>query len=143
MSGPRVLIVDDDASIRGLLRVLAERAGVVADEAADGIRTLELLGTKTYDAVLLDLAMPLVNGFDIINRLKHKTQRPVVIVLSALNRATFADLDPKVVHCVIRKPFDVEMVMALMVSAATELHQQRERMAAAQPPLDAGREFRL
>ena len=143
MSGPRILIVDDDAALRGLLRVLADRAGVVADEAADGTRALELLEAKNYDAVLLDLAMPHVNGFDIIKRLGHKTQRPVVIVLSALTRVSFADLDPSVVHCVVRKPFEIDMLMTLMVSAATELHQHRAAKAAAQPAADAGRELRL
>ena len=127
MSATRILIVDDDAAIRGLLRVLAERSGIITDEAADGTQALQLLDTKIYDAVLLDLAMPRVNGFDIIDRLRHKSHRPVVIVLSALTTVRFTDLDPSIVHCVIRKPFDVDMLMARMVAAATQLHQQREQ----------------
>ena len=127
--GPRILIVDDDASIRGLLRVIAERTGILADEASDGVHALELLDRNPYDVVLLDLAMPRVNGFDVIERLRSKIRRPAVIVLTALSRPNFRDIDPSVVHCVIRKPFDLELVMTLILSAATALYERREQHA--------------
>ena len=142
MSRTRILIVDDDAAIRGLLRVIAERSNVITDEASDGVQALQLLDRNAYDAVLLDLAMPRVNGFDIIDCLRQKPQRPVVIVLSALATVTFRDLDPTVVNCIVRKPFDVDMLMALMIAAASELHEKRES-AIAPPPRDAERQLRM
>ena len=129
VGGPRILIVDDDASIRGLLRVIAERTGILADEASDGIHAIELLDRNPYDVVLLDLAMPQVNGFDVIERLRSKIRRPVVIVLTALSRPNFRDIDPSVVHCVIRKPFDLDLVMTLIMSVATALYERRDQHA--------------
>lgn len=129
LSSPRILIADDDASIRGLLRVIAERSGVLADEAANGADALELLDRNTYDLLLLDLAMPWVNGFDLIERVRHKARRPAIIVLSAFSRQALGELDPSIVQCIVRKPFDVDLLMALIVSAATALWQRREQTA--------------
>ena len=125
MAQSRILIVDDDAAIRGLLRVVAERARVQADEASDGVRALELLSAHSYDIVLLDLSMPRLNGFDFIERLRHKSVRPAVIVLSALDRVNFTDLDPSVVHCILRKPFDLDLLMAMIVSISETMQKQR------------------
>jgi DNA-binding response OmpR family regulator len=127
--GPRILIVDDDASIRGLLSVIAGRTGILADEASDGVHAIELLDRHPYDVVLLDLAMPRINGFDVIERLRSKIRRPAVIVLTALSRPVFGDLDPSIVHCVIRKPFEVDLVMTLILSAATALYERRDQHA--------------
>lgn len=126
MSCPRILIVDDDPSIRGLLRVIAKRTGTLADEAADGFSALELIDRHAYDVVLLDLAMPLANGFDLIEGLRQKSRRPAVFVLSAMGRHNLRDLDPSIVHCVVRKPFDVDLVTALMVSAASGMWRARD-----------------
>jgi len=131
-TGPRILIVDDDAAIRGLLRVVAERSGVRSDEAANGAHARELLERSPYDLVLLDLAMPSVNGFDLIDSLGGRPRRPAVFVLTALERHDFARLDPDVVHCVIRKPFDLELVATLIVATATALYEQRVRQS--RPP---------
>ena len=125
--GPRILIADDDASIRGLLRVIAERNGLHADEAPNGVEALDLMDRYVYDVVLLDLSMPHVNGFDLIDLLRHKSRRPAVIVLTALSRSSFRDLDPAVVHCVIRKPFDLDLLMTLVVSAANALYDRRQK----------------
>jgi len=129
VKGPRILIADDDASIRGLLRVIAQRAGLHADEAANGAVALDLLDHNVYDVALIDLAMPHVNGFDLVDLLRHKSRRPVVIVLTALSRSGFRDLDPAVVHCVVRKPFDLDLLITLIVSAATALYERREQQA--------------
>lgn len=126
MGGPRILIADDDASIRGLLRVIAARAGLHADEAANGSDALDLLDRNVYDVALVDLAMPRTNGFDLVDLLRHKPRRPVVIVLTALSRSAFYELDPAVVHCVVRKPFDLDLLMTLIVSAANALYERRE-----------------
>lgn len=143
MSAPRILIADDDASIRGLLRVIAERSGILADQAANGSDALELLDRHTYDVLLLDLAMPWVNGFDLIERVRHNERRPAIIVLSAFSRDALAELDPSIVHCVVRKPFDVDLLMALIVSAATALWQRREHNARQGAASDRSAEARL
>lgn len=125
MPEPRLLIVDDDPSIRGLLRVIAQRAGILADEATDGVHCLELLERRDYDLIVLDLAMPRLNGFDVVRHLRNRRPRPAVFVLTALARSAFAELDAEVVHCILRKPFDVDLLMSLIVMTATGIHEAR------------------
>lgn len=123
---PRILIVDDDSSIRTLLSVVASRAGVEADVAADGVEALEKLRTATYDLIVLDLSMPRMNGFDLVRELRGRNPRPAVIVLTALPERQHQSLDPEVVHCVVRKPFDLGTFMALFVATAADVCESRQ-----------------
>ena len=139
MNSPRILIVDDDSSIRTLLSVVAARAGVEADVAPDGIEAMQKLEADDYDLVVLDLSMPRMNGYDLIERLRGHRPRPAVIVLTALPTKNFIDLDPEVVHCVVRKPFDLNTFMALFVATATEMCAARRQGSIIEfPQRDAG-----
>jgi two-component system, NtrC family, response regulator PilR len=139
MNSPRILIVDDDSSIRTLLSVVAARAGVEADVASDGIEAMQKLEADDYDLVVLDLSMPRMNGYDLIERLRERRPGPAVIVLTALSTKNFIDLDPEVVHCVVRKPFDLNTFMALFVATATEMCAARRQGNIIEFPLrDAG-----
>jgi len=75
----RVLIVDDDAVIRELLCAILRQRDLVVDEAADGQEALELLKENIYSVVLLDLLMPNVDGFGVLEGL---TSSPVVLVIT-------------------------------------------------------------
>jgi DNA-binding response OmpR family regulator len=122
---PRILIVDDDSSTRALLSVVASRASVESDVAADGQEGIEKVRRSSYDLVVLDLTMPRMNGFDFIRELRNMQPRPAVIVLTALPVSHHLDLDPTVVHCVVRKPFDLGTFMALFVATATDVAASR------------------
>ena len=136
MSAPRVLIVDDDRAIRQLLRLITERSGLVTDEAANGEECLSLMKRHPYDLILLDLSMPGSNGFDVIENLRDSADRPAVIVVTALSRWVFTELDPDVVTCVVRKPFDVTEVSWVIVQVASGVHARRKHPQQ-QVPLDA------
>ncbi len=86
--GPRVLlVVDDDANIRQLVRQELEPLGYTIHEASDGMAALAQLRTLRPDAILLDLSMPALNGFEVTAILKntpHSAGIPIVIV-SALD----------------------------------------------------------
>ncbi len=80
---PRILVVDDDVTIRAMFsRALAKYGDV--ESAAGGEEALQLLGEKKFDAITLDLAMPRVDGFGVLARLGDKTAKnhetPVVVV---------------------------------------------------------------
>ena len=67
---PRILIVDDEASVRSALRKLLERGGFEVREAASGKAALELIaGDSTIEAVVSDVLMPEINGVDLYDRL--------------------------------------------------------------------------
>lgn len=90
MSGKRILIVDDEAPMRHLLSKQLKRAGFDPTTAADGEAALAaatglLNGAPTFDAVVLDVVMPGMDGFEVCRRLKAnpRTDGIPVIFLSA------------------------------------------------------------
>lgn len=112
----RVLIADDDPSIRRLLETLARREGIHVDTAADGAEAIDFLGRHEYSLVLLDLMMPRVNGFAVIDWLGHnpRPHKPTVFVISAYADQMYRSVDTSVVCGVLHKPFDVGEVGSLL-----------------------------
>lgn len=127
----QILIADDDPGIVRLLKLLVERQGFLVDTARDGREAIEKIENGSYVLMLLDLQMPHFNGFDVIAHLREQSKRPVVLVVTALPASQLSKLDPAVVHAVIRKPFDVELLAAIISSTTGML----ERTA---PVLGAG-----
>jgi len=84
----RVLIVEDDADVRRLIHMTLKHAGIECSEADSGSAALEAIRAEPPDAIVLDVVLPGVHGFDICRRL-HGSQRygqiPIVIV-SAIHR---------------------------------------------------------
>lgn len=116
MSTQRILIADDDPSIRRLLTTLARREGIAVDAAADGEETIEYLESASYTIILLDLMMPKVDGFGVIEWLKTHPRRdkPVVFVISAYADHMYQSVDNQIVSGVLHKPFDVGEVGSLI-----------------------------
>ena len=71
MTGQRILIADDMSSGRELIRTVLERGGYSVLEAADGQQALDLVEQELPDLVILDLQMPILNGFDVLRRLRE------------------------------------------------------------------------
>jgi DNA-binding response OmpR family regulator len=109
----KVLVVEDDASIRMFLETLLQRNGYACELSADGDDAVRRLRRSTYDAILLDLMLPGQFGFDIIRFLnaERPAMSPRVIVLTAASHATLRDFDASQVHTVMRKPFDVHALL--------------------------------
>jgi CheY-like chemotaxis protein len=109
MSEPRVLVADDDRSIRQLVCTIVRREHFTVDAAADGQEAIELLKQHEYAVVLLDLMMPRVDGFGVIEHLRANppSTKPIILVISAYTDQKFKEVDPELVAGVIRKPFEV------------------------------------
>ena len=124
-----ILIVDDDSSIRTLLRLVAERRGLSVDVAADGIEALNLLGERRYDLAIIDLMMPRLNGYELVDGMARHAEhdRPAVVIATAMTDSLIGLLDASIVHSIVRKPFDIEMLGDLM----TEIVVQSRKRAAA------------
>jgi CheY-like chemotaxis protein len=109
--------------IRHLLSIVLRRLGIPHDSVADGHSALELMREHHYDVLLLDLMMPVISGYELIEHLKQDAQRPcTIIVMSAVSEADLARLDPEIVTNVVHKPFDVDAVAALVRDAARAVH---------------------
>lgn len=117
----RVLVVDDDRAIRALVAKIVERAGFEVDTAADGAEAIALLEERDYGVLVVDLMMPKVDGFEVVARIGRRTgRRPAVIVVTAAAESVaLRKLDGSVVHSVIRKPFDINVLGDLITAAAS------------------------
>ena len=75
-----VLVADDEKEIRELLRLYLENAGYKVVEAEDGQQALELLKNKEIDLCLLDIMMPKMDGYHVLQELRKESNIPVVII---------------------------------------------------------------
>jgi CheY-like chemotaxis protein len=105
----KVLVADDDQAIRQLVCTIVRREQFEVDCAADGNEAIEFLQHYDYAVILLDLMMPRVDGFGVIDYLRaHMPEaKPIVLVITAYADQTFKEVDPNVVAGVLRKPFEV------------------------------------
>lgn len=80
MAASRILVVDDDDDIRGLLRTLLERAGHEVVDAPDGRAGLRELYAGSPDLIVLDVAMPGLDGWGTLERIREVTDVPVLML---------------------------------------------------------------
>ncbi len=75
-----ILIVDDEEKIREVIREYAEFDGYETDEATDGMQAVEKCRKKTYDAIVLDIMMPRLDGFSTCKEIKKICDTPVLML---------------------------------------------------------------
>jgi len=110
LSGRNVLVVDDEADIRFLLRTTLELAGYIVVEAAHGEAALEQVSRLQPDAVVTDRMMPRCGGDELIRRLRAEEKTasiPVVMVTGTRGAHSGAD-------AVLTKPFDPRDLVRLL-----------------------------
>ncbi|MDP9054029.1 MAG: response regulator [Acidobacteriota bacterium] len=114
-TGGRLLVVDDSADNRDILRRHLEKQGYGVTTAADGGQCLELLRSGEFDLVLLDVLMPGMDGFEVLQRMKADAalRATPVVMISALDESN------SVVRCIqmgaedyLMKPFDPVLLSA-------------------------------
>lgn len=104
-----ILVIDDDRNTVVLLKAVLERAGHSVVAADGGARGLELLRERDYDAILLDLAMPRPDGFEVLNTLEQEKPSllPRILVVTAVTAQQWSELDISRLGGLIQKPFDL------------------------------------
>lgn len=120
----RVLVVDDEPAIRALVAKIVERAGHPVDTARDGAEAIAMVEKSRYAVIVLDLMMPIVDGYGLIRHLKTlDSPRPATIVISAGDSSSLRQLDGAMVHSIVRKPFDIDVLGDLVSAAAASAEQ--------------------
>ena len=104
----RALVVEDDPAIRRLVEKLLKRHNVEIDLAHDGRTAVEKLQEGCYSVLVLDLMVPELNGFEVIEFIKQRNLNVPVVVVSAVSQQALTKLDLDIVKLVISKPFDVD-----------------------------------
>lgn len=77
-----VLVVDDQPDFRGMLCTAFTRAGYVVEEAGNAVVALGLLADRQFDLIVTDIIMPESDGYELIQQLRNRADRPPVIALS-------------------------------------------------------------
>jgi DNA-binding response OmpR family regulator len=119
----RALIVEDDPPIRRLVEKLLLRHKVETDTVSDGRSAMDRLRSQHYSVVVLDLMVPEVNGFEIIEFLKKQKSKTPVAVVSAVSQQALSNLDLDIVKLVISKPFDVDEFSKAVLKLAEEAEE--------------------
>jgi two-component system KDP operon response regulator KdpE len=80
MSRPLVLVVEDDAVLRGVLTVALRSHGYEVKPAANGQQALHAIDARTPDAIILDLGLPDIDGFEVIAAVRRKHELPIIVL---------------------------------------------------------------
>jgi DNA-binding response OmpR family regulator len=129
----RILVVDDQEDIRLLLRIELSADGHQITEAADGEQALAAIEAHRPDLVLLDIMMPVLDGWEVLRRLDASTSPPVVVVtgMASSEGRHVAELLELGALDVVRKPFDpgwlLELVEAVLLVDPDEREEYRRR----------------
>jgi len=116
----RALVVEDDPAIRRLVEKLLTRLRIEIDTAADGRVAIEKLRASHYSVIVLDLMVPEVNGFEVIEFVKREKLHTPVAVVSAVSQQALTRLDLDIVKLVISKPFDVDEFTKAILTLCAE-----------------------
>lgn len=109
----RVLIVDDEPDLLLMLRVSLEAVGFETGLAADGDAALRRIRADRFDVVLLDVMMPVLDGWSVLEAMKDDVDAPPVVVVSA--KSALQDQErARALGAVdyVTKPFDIDSLIA-------------------------------
>ena len=115
----RILVVDDDPSVRALVRDVLELEGHAVQLAADGYAALRAVAAERPDCVVLDVMMPGMDGHEVLARLRAMTdglELPVVMLTAAADDANAWRGWTGGVHYFLGKPFDAEVLLRYLSS---------------------------
>ncbi len=111
--GPLVLVVDDDPRLRELIRVNLELEGYMVREAGDAPQALAAIDTQAPDLVLLDVVMPGVDGWQLLQRLQEKHGSiPVIMFSGTVDERSAAEAAERGARGFVGKPFDPKELLA-------------------------------
>jgi NtrC-family two-component system response regulator AlgB len=139
----RVLIVDDEPSIRRTTRIAVESSKHFAAEAQTGARALRAAEEEGFDAVFLDLKLGAEDGLEVLDRLMKVRPAPAVIMFTAYaNIATAVEAMKRGAFDFIPKPFTPDQIRAVLAKLAKARTQERrivaleDELVSSSPPVD-------
>ena len=113
------IICEDDPSIRALVQTVLRREGFDVDFAPDGAVAKEKIGERCYDVIVLDLMMPGVDGYAVVQHVKERwpERLPRIIIMTAVSEALRSEF-PEAVCTVLPKPFDIDKLASVVHDCA-------------------------
>lgn len=127
-TGARILVVDDVEDNRAVLERHLSKQGYVVACASDGAQALDMVVTGSFDLILLDVRMPVISGFEVLERLKRDQGTrdvPVVMISAADELETIAACIEAGADDFLPKPFD-PVILRARISASVEKKRLRD-----------------
>ncbi len=115
----RILIVDDSKTIRRAIRGIMESIGAEADEAENGQVAVEKVNSSSFDAVLLDWNMPVMNGLDCLKEIRANPEHDDLRILMVTTEDSFDQITTALnsgADEYVIKPFDTEIIQGKLES---------------------------
>jgi DNA-binding NtrC family response regulator len=113
----KILIIDDERSIRSTLREILEYEKYQVDDAADGAEGLQCVDKDKYDVILCDIKMPKMDGIDVLKAILQKTDTPVVMISGHGNIETAVECIKLGAYDYIAKPLDLNRLLITLRNA--------------------------
>jgi DNA-binding NtrC family response regulator len=131
----RILVVDDEPNMLRLLKtILMGKTGYEVTTTNNPLEVGRLLQEASYDVVISDLKMPLVDGMDLIDMIKQvDTYLPIIIITAYGTSATAEEAVGKGAYDFITKPFRKETIL-ITIKRALEWHRMHRELQALTPP---------
>ncbi|HXF91518.1 MAG TPA: sigma-54 dependent transcriptional regulator [Nitrospiraceae bacterium] len=125
----KILVVDDEQSMRDVLSIMLKRAGYAVTAASDGDEAIAHLGKEIFDLVITDLKMPKVGGLDVLKAVKASSPDTVVLVITAFASAESAvEAMKHGAYDYLTKPFQVDEVQLIIRNALERRRLSTENM---------------
>jgi len=113
----RILVIDDERSIRSTLKEILEYEGYQIDEAPDGLTALQLASAEKYDVILCDIKMPQMDGMEVLDKLLSLYDTPVVMISGHGNIETAVETIKRGAYDYISKPLDLNRLLITIRNA--------------------------
>ena len=123
----RILIIEDDMTINGLLRSIIEKNGYIADCAYNGTDGLAMGLHENYSLILLDLMLPEKSGEDIIKELRRVSTTPIIVLSAKGETNNRVELLRLGADDFITKPFDIDEVLLRIQAVLRRIGQQESQ----------------
>lgn len=118
MSKYRILVVDDEESIREFFEIMLKREGFEVQTAVNGREALEKLGRHSFDLIISDIQMPEVSGMELLSRVREMDPEMVVLMITAFgNTETAVEAMKLGAYDYIQKPFKIDEIKIVINKA--------------------------
>lgn len=126
--GLTALVCEDDDAIRDMIRTVLERDGFAVEAICDGVTAVTRITDGGFDLIVLDLMIPGVSGFDVLENMQ--TNQPSrlrrVLITTAVPMSMVAKIPTGICH-VLPKPFDIDKLLAHARECAEDTLTRRSR----------------
>ncbi|OGU16915.1 MAG: two-component system response regulator [Geobacteraceae bacterium GWC2_53_11] len=115
----RILVADDEESIRWVLSKALKQKGFSVDLAHDGRQALELIKDNCYDLAILDIKMPGITGLDLLDKVREMNNDLLVVIMTAeASMKNAVEAMKRGAYDYITKPFDLDVIDAILEKVA-------------------------